>query len=544
MAPLDTTRLEALLESAELLHGSLHLDELLRHLLRTVMGRLLITRACIAVADDEGAVRVALSRGVSNLVEGQPLSEAAAAAAGMPFVLPIGTPPAGLLALAAPPPSRLEEERSFLGALLGIASSAIANARAHAEAERLAGALGQRVQELRTLLEMVQGFGAAQEPEDVAQLLALSLAGRWAVSRYLVAAWMQGHPAVQRMRGMSIDEPRAWEPWLSELPPVVATGDLPAGSEHARMLAGQKAVLVLPIRSAAVRGLVLLGPRPAGLSFPDAGREFAAALVAQAAVAFENAWRLRETLARRRVEQELALAASIQQGLFPASLPSWPGYELAAFNRPASQVGGDYYDAIPAIDATKAGPCLLCVADVSGKGLPASLLMSTIQATLRALHGRTRSLVELVEETNSLLYATTPGNKYATAIIARVDPASGTGSYVNAGHTRGLLVRAGGAVEALEPCGPPVGLLPGIGWEEKAIALAPGDRLAFFSDGVTEAWNAAEEEFGEDRVIEELRAAGGVAADLAVSRVVAAIDAFAGQAPQHDDITMMLLDRC
>ncbi|RPJ76964.1 MAG: hypothetical protein EHM24_01095, partial [Acidobacteria bacterium] len=259
---------------------------------------------------------------------------------------------------------------------------------------------------------------------------------------------------------------------------------------------------------------------------------------------FENAWRLRETLARRRVEQELALAASIQQGLFPSALPAWPGYELAAFNRPASQVGGDYYDAIPAADGSLAGPCLLCVADVSGKGLPASLLMSTIQATLRALHGRTPSLLDLVEETNALLFATTPGNKYATAILARIDPASGIGSYVNAGHTRGLLVRAGGAVEALEPCGPPIGLLRGIGWDEKRIELGPGDRLALFSDGVTEAWNVAEDEFGEERVMDTLRSAGPAsAAELAVARVVAAIDAFAGPAPQHDDITIMLLAR-
>jgi sigma-B regulation protein RsbU (phosphoserine phosphatase) len=543
MAPLDASRLEALLESAELLHGSLHLDELLRHLLRTVMGRLLVTRACIGVTDQEGAMRVSLARGVSGLTVGQALDAQTAAAAGMALVLPIGAPPIGLLGVAAPSASRLEEERSFINALLGIASSALANARAHSEAERLAAALGQRVQELRTLLDMVQGFAAAREPEDVAQLLALSLAGRWAVSRYLVVAWMQGHPMVQRTRGMSLDDPRSWEPWLGDWPEAVSVADLPADDERGRALRDEKAVLVLPIRSAAVRGFVLLGPRPAGLAFPEAGREFAAALVAQAAVAFENAWRLRETLARRRVEQELALAASIQQGLFPASLPAWPGYELAAFNRPASQVGGDYYDAISAAGGGPAGPCLLCVADVSGKGLPASLLMSTIQATFRALHGRAASLVDLVEETNALLYATTPGNKYATAILARIDPASGIGSYVNAGHTRGLLVHANGEVEALEPCGPPIGLLPGIGWDEKPIALGPGDRLALFSDGVTEAWNSAEDEFGENRVVHELRSARAGPAELTVSRLVAAIDAFAGPAAQHDDITMMLLAR-
>ena len=543
MAPLDASRLEALLESAELLHASLDLDELLRHLLRTVMGRLLVTRACIGVRDEGGAMRVALVRGASSLAAGEPLDERLAGAAGMDLILPIGSPAVGWLALPTPFAGRLDEERSFISALLGIASSAIANARAHAEAERLTGVLGQRVQELRTLLDLVRGFGAAQDPDEVAQVLALTLAGRWAVSRYLVAAWMPGHSAVQRARGMAVPDPRSWEAWLADLPESVAVSDLPADSEQARVLAGQKGVLLLPLRSAAVRGFVVLGPRAAGLAFPEASQEFGAAVVAQAAVAFENAWRLRETLQRRRMQQELALAASIQQGLFPAELPALPGYDLSAFNRPASQVGGDYYDALPGGAEGAARVCLLCVADVSGKGLPASLLMSTIQATLRALEGRTSSLLELVEQTNSLLFATTPGNKYATAILVRFDPASGIGSYVNAGHTRGLVARTDGTVEALEPCGPPIGLLPGLGWDEKPFSLQPGDLLALFSDGVTEAWNGAEEEFGEDRVVAVLSAAAVESCSGVVSRLVAAIDRFAGSAPQHDDITLMLLRR-
>ena len=369
-------------------------------------------------------------------------------------------------------------------------------------------------------------------------MLGLTLAGRWAVGRYAIAAWMAGHTPVIRRRGIALDGVRAFEPWLQDLPDAVAVSDLP-DSPLAETLRSQGARLLLRIRTASVRGFAALGARVGGRGF-DEGTEFGAALAAQAAVAFENAWRLRETLARRKAEQELALAAAIQRGLFPAELPSLPGIRLAAYYRPASQVGGDYYDAMPAEGGAQAPDCLLCVADVSGKGLPAALLMSTIQATLRALHVRTRSLVDLVAETSELLFASTPGNKYATAILARLELGTGELTYVNAGHARCLLVRGDGQAEALEPCGPPIGLLPGMGWEERRLTLGAGDTLALFSDGVTEAWNAAEEEFGEDRIVQVLRATTSGTAAECVDRLVAAIDAFAGSAAQHDDITLMI----
>jgi sigma-B regulation protein RsbU (phosphoserine phosphatase) len=543
VASLDTSRLEALLESAQLLHASLDLDDLLRHLLRTVMGRLLVTRAVIAVAG-EADLRVALARGAPRLKPGGRLEEAAAREAGIELLLPIGPPddPVGLLGIARPDPDRLAGERGFLDALLGIAASGIANARSHAKAERLTEQLGQKVQELRALLELVRGFAATQEPEEVAQLLALTLAGRWAVGRYTVAAWMQGHAAVVRQRGMHLADPLRFEAWLSDAGDVTPVEALPPGQCRA-LLEAEHARLVLPIRSTAVRGFVALGPRPQPLAYGESDYEFGAALVAQAAVAFENAWRFRETLARKRVEQELALAASIQRGLFPAALPLVAGYELAAFNRPASHVGGDYYDALATGPAGSPAQCLLCVADVSGKGLPASLLMSTIQATLRALQARTAALTDLVAETSELLFATTPGNKYATAILVRLDPAGGLATYVNAGHARCLLVRADGSARALDPGGPPIGLLPGVGWEERTVRVAPGDSLVLFSDGVTEAWNDAEEEFGEDRLLFVLTQPTGDNAAGMVGRIVEAIDRFAGPAPQHDDITLLVVRR-
>lgn len=249
-------------------------------------------------------------------------------------------------------------------------------------------------------------------------------------------------------------------------------------------------------------------------------------------------------VARAGYERELELAATIQAELFPAQLPHLPGYDLAARNRPARRCGGDYYDAIPSVATGDAASVLLCVADVSGKGLPASLLMSHMQATLRALLGRSRSLTALVEDASALLFGSTAGNKYVTAAMLDLAPTSGLGRYVSAGHINSWLIDRDGSVGALASTGPPLGLLPpGLPYADTPVSLAPGDCLILCSDGVTDAQNHAEEEFGEARLADAIAAVRHQTAEQIVAHLFAAVDAFAGSAPQFDDITLMVLRR-
>jgi serine phosphatase RsbU (regulator of sigma subunit) len=245
------------------------------------------------------------------------------------------------------------------------------------------------------------------------------------------------------------------------------------------------------------------------------------------------------------VEQELALAASIQQNLFPSRLPKLANLDLAARNRPARTCGGDYYDALHISGQTH----MICVADVSGKGLPASLLMSNMQATMRALLGRIPTLTELATLTNSLLYATTPDNKYVTAILVELDPETGRGRYVNAGHQDCLLLRANGAAEWIKSTGTPLGMMaPDLielvaPYSEQSFDLYPGDTLALFSDGVTEAHDEDENEYGEERLAEFLRPIRHESAATLVEKVFHELDRFAGSAPQYDDITLFIIQR-
>jgi phosphoserine phosphatase RsbU/P len=543
--PLSVSRLEALLESAELLHSSLDLDDLLRHLLRSVMGRLVVSRALVAV-EREGVLEVAIARGVRGVSAGQVFDRVAAERAGIALFVPIGqeTAPVGVLGLGLPPTGRVDEpEVEFLRALAGLAASGIENARAHAEVQQLNRRLDRKIHELKALLDLVRALTSIEDPDEVAQLLGLTLAGQWLVARYAIVAEKPGHPVVIRQKGTTLGWPVTWWGEVAGWSEAVRVEDLPEGPAR-RTLEHEEIEVVFPMRSATGPvGLVALGMRPGGRPYTDADGELGAGLVAQSAVALENAWHLREVLEKKQIERELMLAASIQQGLFPAHLPRLAGCDLAATSRPARQVGGDYYDALSAEVATPLSRWLLCVADVSGKGIGASLLMSNIQATLRALLGREASLAELARVTNELLYLNTPGNKYVTAILLAVDPGTGRCSYVNGGHNEGLVLRASGEVEWLPATGLALGLFPGMRYDEPTLTLGDGDVVALYSDGVTEAQNAAEEEFGNDRLVAVVRQMASEPASRIVSAVLSDIDAFAADAPQHDDITLMILKR-
>ncbi len=542
---LGASSLEALLESAQLLHASLDLKTLLQHLLRTVMGRLLAAKGFIAVVED-GEMRMALVRGLRGMKLGDVLLEEEARSAGVETFLPIGDPadPVGMLGLGRLPRSMTEADREFLKALLGIAASGIGNARSHAEAQRLNLNLSQKLQDLRTLLELTQSLTSTLEPESIAQILSLTLTGRWAVSKHAIAAFKDGHAPVLRERGMKLPPaPFVLENLASTIGPTLVK-DLDS-DELREALEAQRAVVVFPLRSGEdLLGAIVLGPRLGGLSYSGPDLEFGGGLVSQAVVAFENSWHFNETLEKKKMEQELGVAASIQKDLFPSSLPGRTGFELDAHSLAARVVGGDYYDALT-IESEGPGedPLLICVADVSGKGIPASLLMSSIQATLRALLRSDLSLVELTTRTSELLYATTPANKYATAILIRVDPNTGRVDYVNAGHNDGILVRADGEVEFWKSTGPPIGLIPGIPFGQESVEIGKGDLLALYSDGVVEAQNLAEEEYETDRFLDCLREGQGQPLSEIVQSVYESIDRFAADAPQHDDITLLLLRR-
>lgn len=254
-------------------------------------------------------------------------------------------------------------------------------------------------------------------------------------------------------------------------------------------------------------------------------------------------------LARTRLEGELTVAARIQADLFPNPLASVAGYELAARNRPARRCGGDYFDVVTRDASHDGSPrLLLCVADVAGKGLPAALVMSNMQATLRALAATGASLPALASRAGELLFAATAPEKYVTAAFAELEPGTGAVTFLGAGHLDNVILRRNGDVERLASSGPPLGLLPPEFPVDAALTghearLDPGDTLVLFSDGLTDAQDADGEEYGEARLHALLHEVRAEPPDTLIDRLLASIDAFVQGAPQFDDMTVLVARR-
>jgi phosphoserine phosphatase RsbU/P len=243
------------------------------------------------------------------------------------------------------------------------------------------------------------------------------------------------------------------------------------------------------------------------------------------------------------MKRDLQIAKEIQAWLLPANPPQVPGLEIAFATRPANTVAGDYYDvfARPA-SAGASEAFLIAVADVAGKSVPAAMLMATFQASLKTLSAIPGSLTELVDRMNHYACSNSQnGRRFTTAFIAEYAPATRILTYVNAGHNNPILRRSTGAIERLQIGGVPLGIMESAAYESATVALQPGDWLVIFTDGVVEAENNAQQEYGEERLMVMLHSGVALAPNMLLQTIIADLDRFAGDAPQHDDVTLMLL---
>ncbi|HEY3740183.1 MAG TPA: SpoIIE family protein phosphatase [Bryobacteraceae bacterium] len=238
--------------------------------------------------------------------------------------------------------------------------------------------------------------------------------------------------------------------------------------------------------------------------------------------------------------KELAQAAQIQTGLLPAQAPSVDGYTLGGFNVPCRTVGGDYYDFMPFPD----GQLATIVGDVSGKGLAAALMMTSLQARCQILFDGSASLAADVGRLNTAVTRNCPAGKFITFFIGVLNPASGSFTYCNAGHNPPLIVRANGTIETLPGGGVVLGILPVYSYDQESVQLNPGDVAVLYSDGVTENFAAdRDEEFGEDRLAQVIHQHRLEPIDQIIQHVCEAVQSFTSGAPAADDFTLVLIRR-
>ena len=243
------------------------------------------------------------------------------------------------------------------------------------------------------------------------------------------------------------------------------------------------------------------------------------------------------------MKRDLQIAREIQEWLLPSEPPTVPGIEIAFHTRPANTVAGDYYDVFARPDRTaEENRVLVAVADVAGKSIPAALLMATFQASLRTLSMTQSSLSELVTSINQYACTNSQGGlRFTTAFLSELDPATRTLTYINAGHNAPMLCRKSGGLERLAAGGLPIGIKADAQYQSGRVVLAPGDWLVIFTDGVVEAMNTRGDEYGEQRLLADVATGTDATPAEMMRRILASLDGFVGNTPQHDDVTCLLL---
>jgi sigma-B regulation protein RsbU (phosphoserine phosphatase) len=299
-----------------------------------------------------------------------------------------------------------------------------------------------------------------------------------------------------------------------------------------------KSLLCLPIRSKSGEpiGVLQLLNKKSG-PFTHADENLLRAISDHVALALENAQLHRDLLHKQRMERDLALARSIQLGLLPERPPLLDGFEIGVAHRPSLEVGGDYYDFIALAPDT----ILTVVADVEGKGVGSAMVMANLQATLHALLAHLHSLERLVESLNDMMLADTRGQKFMTMFVGLLDQPRRTLHYVNAGHVQPAVVRVDGDVEYLTEGGMVVGLFAGVRYERGHVKLHPGDVVVFCTDGITEANNSSEEEFGTERLVDLVTRERHLPAQEIVQAVMTSVDSFSRGGSHEDDRVILII---
>jgi serine phosphatase RsbU (regulator of sigma subunit) len=334
--------------------------------------------------------------------------------------------------------------------------------------------------------------------------------------------------------------------YLASVSGVVEVEKLELDSPALRRMKEVGIKLVVPLVSQGeLIGVLNLGPRLSQQEYSADDRKLLSDLSTQTAPAVRVAQLVRqqqrEAQERERIEQELRVARLIQQTLLPKSLPEIPGYDVAAYYQPAREVGGDFYDFLE-LEEGKLG---LIVGDVTDKGVPAALVMATTRTMLRAAAQRLFSPGEVLRRVNDVLVADIPPNMFVTCLYAVLYPKSGRLVYANAGHDLPYRRRAGRSqgAEELRATGMPLGLMPGMGYEEKEIVLENGESVLFYSDGLVEAHDPRYEMFGFPR-LQGLVGAHRSGGSALIAFLLAELARFTGEGwEQEDDITLVTLER-
>jgi len=544
--------LTSLVDFSRIINFSLDLQFILNNVLLTCLGKFLSTKGLIALSEN-GKIELKISKGLSNsTIDKFPVLEAKEdclkderlknfmLSSKLIAVEKIVSSEdcIGMVCLGEKlnKTEYTQDDLEFLRTILNISATAIQNSIRINELQGVNRQLDSKIQRLNALFELSKEFGLFSESTKVAKLLVFSLIGQFMVSKFAVVSFDDDDIEILDSK---FDNKKLIED-LKQCDCGMITSPLNRSEVlNTYPLLGEMGVnLIVPMEvQGKTKGLILLGERINKQPYTDSDIEFIYSVGSLAIISLENKRLFLEELVKQKMEEELEIAREIQQNLLPQTLPRFSNFDMAAVNMSSKQVGGDYYDVITLDD----NRFCVAIADVSGKGAPASLLMANIQAFLQVICRQDLNIVDSTALINDLIFANTSDGRFITFFWAVVNNEERKLTYVNAGHNPPLLIRDG-KITKLKKGGIIFGVVEStIPYISETVSLQKDDVIVLFTDGISEAMNKKEEEYSDERLEETaIRLASGTANEI-LEGIKKEVYEFANGAPQSDDITMVIL---
>ncbi len=432
--------------------------------------------------------------------------------------------------------SYLEEDKEFLTTLVNIGSTAIENSLAVEKLKNINKTLDSKVNQLSSLFDLSKEFSGILEEQRVSKLLVFSVIAQMLVSKFAVITCENSKPKVLESR-IPVDE---LEKVLGDCLLISETeplDEIKIKDKYSKLW-NLGIVLAIPMLiKGETKGLILLGKRLNNLDYTKSDIEYVSSVGGLAIISIENSRLFKEAIEKQKMEKDLEIAKNIQQNLLPSSIPELKELEISAFNKTARQVGGDYYDLIK-LDDNK---LLLAIADVSGKGVQAALLMANLQAFLKSIVKQNIPLMDASNLINDLVSENTTNGSFITFFWGKINLDTKIFEYVNAGHNPPLLLRNGEIVK-FKKGGMILGVMNTvIPYESEKVSLKTGDVIVLFTDGITEAMNIKNVEYGDERLEKLSLQKADASSEEILNAIIDDIHEHTWDAEQSDDITCLVL---
>ena len=544
--------LTALIDFSRIINSSIDLNFILNNVLLTCLGKFLATRGLIALKENDKIVLKG-SKGLGpEITDKFPELKATQECIDDPVLISFmqdtnlkvaekissSEDCIGLVCLGEKlnKSDYTEDDVEFLATILNISATAVQNSMVINELKAVNRKLDSRVQRLSSLFELSKEFGLFLEPSKVIRLLVFSLLGQFLLKKFALVRFENEETEILDSKFDNeelLSLIKKYE--LRDIKESIINDQIQKDFTELTLLGVE---LVVPMQlQGKTRGLILLGERPIKKEYSESDLEFIYSIGNLAIISLENTRLFYEALEKQKMEEDLLIARDIQRNLLPNTLPDYDSYDIAALNVSSKQVGGDYYDIIPIED----DKFYIAIADVSGKGVPASLMMANIQAFLQVICRQGIRIDEATGMINDLVTANTSEGRFITFFWGYIDTKKNTLTYVNAGHNPPYVIRDGKILK-LDKGGIILGVMNTVvPYIFEEVELKKNDVIILYTDGVSEAMNLKNEEYSEEKLQEVAKSLVNKTADEILNGIKEDVQIFTQGNTQSDDITMIVI---